>query len=372
MNHARTCRPSIRFALLATCLCASVLGASCDRASPVVGNNDLSLDDISPRSGELHVPLNMALKLRFNQYLLPASVLRQSLIVTSGTLDPETQTPKGPSYYLEPIYDPYERIVIYRPYRSRTWTPTTWHTVRVIAASEPSDPVGFRSITGATLAQSDNASFMTSNHDTGHSCNLPKGHQLYCGIDAAATPSPTDRTADRWPRLPAVWSVLQTSCATSGCHQSDHPLGLDLSSPQAIRTTAIGVVARQTMHGPTMPAAPAAFPTRFGTDMPRISPFSPANSYLVNKLLVHPGNHPPATPSSATDTNDKADPDCWVEPLAPVAPPSESQLDQLRNHVVHGLPMPPNGQLTPPQMRAIVRWIIAGAQIPDACPATSD
>ena len=76
-------------------------------------------------------------------------------------------------------------------------------------------------------------------------------------------------------------------CAASGCHGAASPaMGLDLSSPRAIRATAVGIRARQ--RGDR--SLPEALDPRWST-LPRIDPGitagqgRPEYSYLVYKLL---------------------------------------------------------------------------------------
>lgn len=230
--------------------------------------------------------------------------------------------------------------------------PTTWHTLFVRAPQDDMDLTGFRAIDGAPLHDTKVVEFMTSTSEQpdANGCDDGAGAATYC----------EDGTHGAGAGKPSVRSVLQQGCAKAGCHVAGHGLGLDLSSANAVRMTAIGVVARQTLHGPSISGVVSSNPTRLGVDMPRLDPYNPGNSYLVYKLLINERNHP-------TIDDISSESDCWIGSLLPTVPPSIGELDRLRNRLIVGGAMPPDGALTPWQMRALVRWIIAGATVPSDC-----
>ncbi len=83
-----------------------------------------------------------------------------------------------------------------------------------------------------------------------------------------------------------VGPLLAQRCAAATCHGGPSPsMGLDLSTPEALRRTTLLVPARQRPEGPWVRSAP-----RWGA-LPRIDPGvaegqgRPAMSYLVYKLL---------------------------------------------------------------------------------------
>jgi hypothetical protein len=120
-----------------------------------------------------------------------------------------------------------------------------------------------------------------------------------------------------------VRSILQ-SCSYTNCHASGSngvstigpAAGLDLSTPELIRLTAIGRVAHQTQTGEHA-SLPDRNPARFGRAMPIIDPQNAGNSYLLYKVIAHTG-----FAGVITD----ADP---------------AELVRLRNAVVVGMQMPP-------------------------------
>lgn len=338
--------------LCALLICVGAL-AGCDRGSRTEPlGPEVHLEQTSPHEGEGQVPVNGSIFLRFDRYLNPASVLRQSLELTPVRVDKDAGAGYVPTYYLEPVYDPYERMVVYRNSPGRQWMPTTWHTLFVRAPQDDMDLTGFRAIDGAPLHDTKVVEFMTSTSEQpdANGCDDGAGAATYC----------EDGTHGAGAGKPSVRSVLQQGCAKAGCHVAGHGLGLDLSSANAVRMTAIGVVARQTLHGPSISGVVSSNPTRLGVDMPRLDPYNPGNSYLVYKLLINERNHP-------TIDDISSESDCWIGSLLPTVPPSIGELDRLRNRLIVGGAMPPDGALTPWQMRALVRWIIAGATVPSDC-----
>ena len=343
--------------LIAACGLASALACDRDLPDPVFDRPAPRLLETSPQQQERGFPLERALRVRFDRYLHPASVIRQSVLVTPGIIDAESGEYTGSAVFFEPAYDPYDNVVAFQLETRRRWVPTTLYSVRLLVPVDAFDITGFKAFDGAPLENVVAFSFMTgstvSNPDANVDDAVPRVR--FCEHDDVST------------KLPAVSSVLHASCAKAGCHGSSPAsgpmLGLDLSHPAAIANTAIRVVARQTMTGPSV-AATSTIPARFGDDMPRLDPHSAGNSYLVYKLLVNAGNHPSVGEA-------QREPDPWLGGevgLSPAERPSPEETARLRSWFVRGEPMPLNGRLEPDEMRAIVRWVLRGA----ATPACSD
>lgn len=291
------------------------------------------------------------MRVRFNRYLRPSSVVRQSVLVTPGLFDADTGAPKGPVVFFEPVYDPYERMVVFLLAPGARWIPTTLHSVTLAVPEDDGDITGFRAFDGEPLDEELTYGFITSDRvsDPEHDIDDARPRVRFCASDEA----PTD--------LPAAFDVLEGNCARSGCHGGgDATLGLDLSRSARVRDTAIRVVARETLTGATV-GAPVANARRFGENMPLVDPGSPGNSYLVYKLLVKPGNHPPAGDVAG-------EPDPWLGGLPPPGAPALDELTRLRRAFVVGDPMPIDANLRPEEMRAIVRWIAQGAETPECDP----
>jgi hypothetical protein len=332
--------------LFIACLIAALF--ACDRDAPDSRFDppELLVLESEPQPSESSFPLERALRLRFNRYLRPASVVRQSILVTPSIIDPDAGLPKGPTFFFEPVYDPFDRLVVFQLTARSRWVPSTLHTVRLFSPKDDGDMTGFRAFDGAPLKETESYSFMTGERES-----EPRDDRLppvrYCEQDEGSD------------ALPAVATVLRSSCGRAGCHGSSPALGLGLSTRTALQTTAVRVVARQTMTGASV-SATASTPSRFGDDMPRIDPGNAANSYLVYKLLIHPQNHP--------GLHDGDTPDPWLGGLTPSGPPSYDELSRLRSWFVHGEPMPLEGHLSAHETRAIVRWIIHGAPTSDCLP----
>ncbi|HQK18141.1 MAG TPA: hypothetical protein PLJ27_11830, partial [Polyangiaceae bacterium] len=101
-----------------------------------------------PQPSESSFPLERALRLRFNRYLRPASVVRQSILVTPSIIDPDAGLPKGPTFFFEPVYDPFDRLVVFQLTARSRWVPSTLHTVRLFSHKDEGDITGFRAFDG--------------------------------------------------------------------------------------------------------------------------------------------------------------------------------------------------------------------------------
>lgn len=132
----------------------------------------------------------------------------------------------------------------------------------------------------------------------------------------------TDPSVPIPPAFEHVLSIFISHCADASCHGSTDPvLGLDLSSPEGIRATAVGVPAEQVRRiGQTLEGARRG-PGLLG--FPRVDVAAglgrPQSSYLLYKMLAVP-----AVSGSA-------------------------------------MPPPPRNQLSEAEIRQVSEWILAGA-----------
>jgi len=291
----------------------------------------------------------VGIRFRFDRYLRPSSVLRQSIYVTIGLLDPNTGESPAGGYFFQPRYDPYERTAVFALPPGDRLQPEMRHTVRLRPPVDPSDPAGIRAFDGAPLAEETTYSFTTSSGvtDPDHDVNDEWPKADWC--DALQVPL----------KLPSVRSVF-AACARAGCHGGDMPAaGMDLSSADAVRSTALHALAREATPTGTSGEV-LTNPPVLGEGMPRIDPGNPGNSYLVYKLLINEANHPrPGDPEAVEPT--------FQGGLPPLEPPDPAELARLRNAFVILEPMPIGGYLTPNQMRSVVAWIGLGAEVKD-CP----
>jgi hypothetical protein len=92
--------------------------------------------------------------------------------------------------------------------------------------------------------------------------------------------------------------------------------------------------------------------------MARVDPGNPGNSYLIYKLLINRENYPgPGDPAAADDL--------WENGLPALQAPSDAEIERLREQFVWLEPMPLGSSLRVDQMRALVTWIAAGAELAD-------
>jgi hypothetical protein len=305
------------------------------------------------------VPIDAALELRFDRFLLPTTAVRQSIVYYTGRsrgaviLDPSLPE-------LIPTYDPVERVVRYSLPERATLVPNTLYTVEFPVAGEPATPLrdvpvlgwGFRAFDGAPLDEQGilRISFRTGEHRS--------------GAPAVLAPSCED-----------VLSILhcegrgciegEVGCAS--CHQDDGhaPLGLVLSSSESLTDTAVGRVAHQTETGSTT-GVPLEAPERFGSGMPVIDPGRPDNSYLLYKLLIGASAYESRTGDASRCSDYSVS--LPVEPAGDrcSAPPVE-ELARLRSWFVIGEPMPPARStdfLRREDLRMIADFIRSGASCP--------
>lgn len=335
-----------------SCTIAAMMACDRDEPEPELDRPALRIVETFPEAGAVRHPLERAMRIRFDRYLRPASVVRQSVLVTPGLFDADSGAPKGPVYFFEPVYDPYERMVVLQLSPRARWIPSTLHLVRLLAPEDESSVTGFQAFDGAPLVDNEEFFFVTGDavSDPANDIDDLRPTVRFCATDDVDPGSVT---------IPA-FEVLRDRCASSGCHGSDGEgpvYGLDLSSSSRILMTTVRVVARQTLTGPSVGPA-ASNSLRLGDDMARIDPGNAGNSYLVYKLLVNPGNHPEAGEEGK---------DPWLGGLSSPGPPPREELERLRSRFVRGEPMPLGGQLRPDEMRSIVRWILQGANTPE-CP----
>jgi len=289
------------------------------------------------------VPVDAAIELRFDRFLLPSTAVRQSVTVSTGTS----------GLFLIPTYDPTERVVVYRLPGGGIWLPGVRYTVEVFRPSEHPAGWGFRAFDGAELSDQGPA---------------PLRFTFRTRRDTTPTTSPPSPR----PTFAEVSGVLdRVGCAAAGCHRAaerrDCPpedascpaprMGLDLGSASGIAATALGRVAHQLDTGPSAGEVRAA--STLGVGMPIIDPASPGSSFLFYKLLVNDRFGPGAR-------------GCTTRYLAPVPDTCgaalEAELERLRVAFVRGSPMPlgPDGaapRLTDADLRLLNDWIASGAAI---------
>ena len=329
---------------------AAALLAACDRALPTPSNDRPSVHVTAFSPGaEPGVGRDQAIRFRFDRFLRPTTVLRQSIYVTTGLLDPVTGESPAGGYHLEPRYDPYERMAVFALPPGGRWSPEMRHTVRLRPPADEGDVAGIRAFDGASLAEATTYTFETSGGVTDPSHDVDDAWSRVDWCDEVAGP----------PRLPSVRKVLGV-CAHAGCHGGAEPAAdMGLGSVSVLREKVLGVAARGAPETSTSGEV-VTRPTVFGEGMPRVDPGSPGNSYLIYKLLIHPLNHPAPGDPEALETS-------YQRGLPPLEAPEPAELERLRDAFVTLEPMPAKGWLKPSEMRALVIWIARGAELRE-CP----
>jgi hypothetical protein len=286
-----------------------------------------------------------SLRLRFDRFLLPSSIVRQAVCLRANLADVSNYTECGGGVFLQPAYDPVRREVVLRQEPgSRLALDTVYKLTLFVAGIEggctPEDPIscGIRAFDRAPLDQVYTFTFRTVAADPGSVPDEAPPPANFCGDEGAA--------------------AILASCAYPSCHAASSTVGaaagLDLSSGYALDVTAINIVAHQTQMGERADDAEQT-PARFGRAMPLIDAIdrgqsgSPGTSYLLYKVL--------AGPSGTTAPDDIR--------------PSDEEIARLRASVVVGMPMAPQESLTEPftadELLTLSRWIARGAPTP-SCP----
>ncbi len=207
-------------------------------------------------------------RVRYDRRLAPTSVHRGTVSLRSGSV----------AVLLSVRYDPINQEVVARPFRDHPLVAGVEYTLTVDGVRDldgvPAEPAQVRFVTGA-----------------GAEGGAPEGQTPWAAV-----------------------AELFTARCVDGCHGGTRPaMGLDLSSPEAVRATAIGVPAVQT-------GGRDEVPRRGLGGLPIIDALPgggrPATSYLIYKMLGD-------------------------------------------EHAL-GAPMPPEGA-TNEELRLVADWILAGA-----------
>ena len=281
------------------------------------------------------MPLDAAIELRFDRYLLPKSAVRQSILLSTGNVPFDCH--QAPC--LQPVYDVVERVVSFRLAEGALLAPGLLYHVELTSPLDGDDTRGFRAFDGAPLS--------TTNA-------VPLKWSFFT---ARATPTPPLP-----PAAPtcndALGALSRSGCSSAGCHSGgDAPMGLRLDSGEALRETAIAHVAHEADTGP-ISGQPLVDPARFGTGMPVIDPGAPGTSYLMYKLLVGPANF------GACETKYEVGLPSGICPA-----PSPAERTRLLDWFVRLEPMPLGGTLvgTRETLDLLQGFILAGSQA-GTCP----
>ena len=273
--------------------------------------------------------METALELRFDRYLLPATAVRQSIAIYTGSEDL--------GVFAQPEYDLVERVLVYRLPSGARLEPGVRYTVELLSPKEEDD-FGFRAFDRAPLAEA----------------GVPLTFDFRTRKAPTAPPAPTlppfEDTCQLLEALaPGIPVEKRAGCSSNSCHGgADARMGLRLDNAQGLAQTAIDRVAHQTESG-AHSGQPLENPPRLGVNMPIIDRGRPENSYLIYKLLRNPNNftgHPGVGCSSAHQV---------ALPFGVCPQPSTAESDRLASWFVRGLPMPHNDRSV--DLRGVQAWI---------------
>ena len=305
------------------------------------------------------LPPDGAVLLSFDRLLLPSTVIRQSVYLFDAfnvALSPTV------------IYDPVTRIVTLGNPSSGEWLERgqPYKIVLAVPGSDTDDSNGLRAIDRATL-------------DPASDRVIP--------FFTDSTPAGT-HGAPRIDFCTDVLPLFQQHCSASQCHgaagpttpnprfpdgQSHPAAGLVLETTAGVVNTAIGLGARRVAIGSnTGPRTAPQSPGRlFGLDVPLVDPRSPANSWLLYKLLIAPPP-PPGTPPSVRrkcDGSPGTPPQDGFQPAVSYAVLSDGERARLSDFIPGNvMPYPPDPgsddrreNLTVGEVQRISTWIAQGA-----------
>ena len=198
----------------------------------------------TPADGAREVPRNSAFGVDFDRLLLPQTVSRATVRVQSGAR----------RMLLSVRFDPLDRAIVAVPFDERLLEPRV--TYRLVVED-------VRDLADGRLASSHEVVFRTGS-------SLVRAHR-----------PPAVAYAD-------VAPIFATSCGGGGCHGGDRPaMGLDLSSPEGVTATAIGVPTVQLRAGTAGVEGASGSLVLAGLPIIDVaaSGGQPARSYLVYKIL---------------------------------------------------------------------------------------
>lgn len=285
--------------------------------------SELGAPDALAADGSSEVFSGSALYVRFDRYMDPRSMIRQSYCLQPDPAVVESFEDCVEGVFTAPAYDPVTRTLAL--YLDERLVAGNLYTFTVLAPRDGTD-VGMRAFDGVALVENFAVSFVVA-ADSDPPAEIER-------------PAPAPDCSD-------------VSISLGDLHCSDcHSLGKDVTPPAGFTVDVEGLLAAvgRTAHGTSVGAAASESqerPQRFGSNMPLIDDKASAgNSYLLYKLLAH--------------DNDE---------LFGLA---EGETERLRAELVVGTPMPPpsepalvgeDGPREPASLenlQLLSRWIAGG------------
>ena len=238
------------------------------------------------------LPANGRIELGFDRLLLPASITRQTFVLTNAA--------EKVAYTPTIVYDPVARIVTITPLSDpgQKLVSGQSYEIVILAPQNAGDVNGLRAIDGATLSHSP---------------------QRIAFSVTDPTPAPPPVVTIDFCR--DIFPITSVKCSLPMCHGGTEPAaGLLLDPPRGIPATAIGRVAQGSNTGPLAAASPPTL--LFGEDMPIIDATgntngNPGNSWLLYKILLsipspEPVNMPPSGPGVGEAGGEDGGPDATL------------------------------------------------------------
>lgn len=306
--------------------------------------------------GSTEVLSTTSFVVRFDRFVLPMSVVRQSICIQSDVSAnvQAIEDCKSP-VFLEPTYNPVRREVLFRqsPDADKTrLAPGTRYALTVLAPPSEDAATGFRAFDGAPLSQTKRIEFATVAQDPSQATlEVPPTGDLYCRREPECLSTCADDACRAGCEKIGVEPLI-TGCAFGAACHSDAvgsggdilrgaAEGLNFSTSEFILATAVNRVAHQTMMGGHADE-PDRSPLRFGRAMPILDAGNPGNSYALYKLVIGPNV-----------ADDAA---------------SAEEIARLKASVVVGLAMPPltTASFNAAQADLLSAWIAQGA-VPRDC-----
>jgi hypothetical protein len=334
-----------------------------DALSTLTLKADGTPDDPKPiaADGSTRIVPSASLRLRFDRFLLPGTVTRQSVCLQPDTGDVADYTKCGKGVFLEPTYDPVRREVVLRQKAGARLALGTLYKLTLYkpdiegdCSSDAPTSCGVRAFDRAPLEAPFTITFRTVEVDPGNVPDETAPAVVFCGAKGAAAALGSCSYGNCHATTSGNPCVPTSKSKYPDCAEGVSFYNMQYGNFVDVEQTAINRVAHQTQMGESA-STPEKTPARFGRAMPIIDAFNPGvagnpgNSYVLYKILV--GTSTDAAPADIK--------------------PSDAEVQRLLDSVVVGMPMPPPdpaaGSLDSEQMLNLSNWIQHGAPL-SKCP----
>lgn len=306
--------------------------------------------------GTTKVVPSTSLRIRFDRFLLPASISRQAACLRADTADVADFSKCTGGVFMQPSYDPVRREIVLRQEPGARLALGTLYKLTLYkqqtqgnCPADGPEACGVLAFDQAPLKDAFTISFRTVDVDPGSAKDEAAPDVVFCGDKGAAVALGATCAYATCHGPSSGDSCIPTAANKySGCAEGLSFYNLQFGNFADTQQTAINRVAHQTMMGESA-STPEKTPARFGRAMPLIDAFdpekagSPGNSYVMYKILT--GMSIDAAPDDIK--------------------PSADEVQRLLDSLVVGMPMPPpdlaTGPLDAEQLTNVSNWIAHGA-----------